>query len=612
MNFAQPQFLYLLLALPALAGLRLWADWRARSRVAGMTAPRLRARLVVGVSSARVRLIFLLQLLALGCFILALAGPRWGEERSTQLESGRNILIAIDTSRSMLANDIAPDRLTRARLAAQDLLSMLKSDRVGLIAFAGSAYLQAPLTTDHEAVIESIQSLDFTSVPRGGSEIGRALKLAMETCEKSPARNHGLILFSDGGEPDVQVREFAEQAAKKNILVLTVGVGTDSGSLIPDPDPERAGDYVRDGEGNVVKTRLEGAVLQQVAAATGGRYLKLGTQPLAVGVVRDLFAALQAQSNAAKQRVTLIERFYWPLSIGVVLLMCAWFIRPSPARRAALPALALLLAGLVPQAAPAADSPPFWAAWLRRDSVPDRSALEAQVQGLASHEAKDYDRAIASFSQALTSDETGTQRRAHQGLAHSLYDQGDRTLAKQPKFTLKAWRDALKHFDAALKTDPGNRAMQENREFVQKRLDQLQQQLDAQEQKGKQGKKGEKGQKGQKGEKGEEGEGEGDPEEQGEGENGEDRSRKESLGKGEGEPKEQPLPEGQLQAGKEGEANESKGEPKEQAQSADDAQQDATGFSRNEARAFLRTYADDQKKAQLVRPRDPAVKGKDW
>lgn len=658
MTFLAPKLLYFLFVLPFLVALKLWADWRARQVLNQFTAPRLRDDLVIGASLQRSWLIFSLQALALGCFIFALARPRWGEDKIVQQEFGRNVIIAIDTSRSMLANDIAPDRITRAKLAAQDVLAALKTDRVGLIAFAGNAYLQAPLTTDHDAVIEAIDSLDFTSVPRGGSEIGRALKLAMETFEKSPAKNHGLILFSDGGEPDIQLNEYTKQAAQKNVLVLTVGVGTEAGALIPDPDPERAGEYVRDNKGNVVKTRLEPKVLQEIAATTRGRYLKLGSQPLATGVVKDLLSALQAQTNTAKELVKPIERFYWPLSIGMLLLISAWIIRPSSRMKTKSPsvtqlparALPLLLAGclwtadsasavtadrdkLDPRAAHKAytdgefdDATKLYEKLLKQpQSAPRKQELSFGLAASA-HQIKDYDKAIGGFSQALESEDSSLQNHAHRGLAHSLYDQGDRALAKQPKFTLKAWRDSVKHFDAALKIEPDNQEVKENREFVKKRLDELQQQMDQQEQQGNKGQKGKKGDKGKKGEKGQKGEGEegeqgenGD--EEGEGDGDEEKSRKESLGKQEekegkeGQDGKEQTPEGKLQAGKEGdEESQEARERREQreAEMAENHENEATGFSRNEARSFLRTYADDQKKAMILRPRDAPVNGKDW
>ncbi len=648
MTFLASKMLYWLFALPFLAGLKLWADWRARKVQAAFTSPRLRDTLITGVSTRRSWIIFTLQLLALGCFIFALARPRWGEDKIVQQESGRNVIIAIDTSRSMLSNDIVPDRITRAKLAAQDVLASLKTDRVGLIAYAGNAYLQAPLTTDHDAVIEAIQSLDFTSVPRGGSEIGRALKLAMETFEKSPAKNHGLILFSDGGEPDIQITEYTKQAAQKNVLVLTVGVGTEAGALIPDPDPERAGEYVRDQQGNVVKTRLEPKVLQEIAAATRGRYMKLGSQPLAASVVKDLLSALQAQTNAAKELVKPIERFYWPLSIGMLLLMSAWLIRPSSRMKTYTPALALLAWGFLtpgaqadialfdskkikPQQALDAykdgdfdQAVKLYEDLIKGDSSETRRQQLAFGLGSSAHQIKDYDRAIGGFSQALESVDQGVQNQAHRGIAHSLYDQGDRALAKQPKFTLKAWRDSVKHFDAALKIDPENKEVKENRDFVKKRLDELQQQMDQQE--GKDGKKGDKGKKGKKGEKGEKGDSKdgesgenGDKE--GDGEGDEEKSRKESLGKKEdkegedGKGDKEQDKEGKIQAGKEGDEESQEARERreqQQAEMAENEKDDATGFSRNEARSFLRTYADDQKKAMLVRPRDAPVNGKDW
>jgi Ca-activated chloride channel family protein len=643
MSFLAPKLFYYLLLLPCLAGLKLWADWRALKVQEAFAAPRLRTSLVTGVSTGRSWFIFGLQLFALACFIVALARPIWGEDKVIQNESGRNIIIAIDSSRSMLANDVVPDRLTRAKLAAQDLMLALKDDRVGLIAFAGNSYLQAPLTTDHDAVVEAIQSLDFTSVPRGGSELGRALKLAIETFEKSPAKNHGLILFSDGGEPDSEITAYAQQAAKKNILVLTVGVGTEGGALIPDPDPDRTGDFVRDQQGNVVKTKLEPQPLQEVAKITRGRYLKLGSQPLAAGVVRDLVSSLQAQTNAARETVKPIERFYWPLSIGVLLLLVAWIIRPTSRMKTPAPALALLaLALLVPDASAASNQKPEPAAaheaykrgeydhavklyddLLKEAPSARQQPLFAFGLGAAAHQLKDYDKAVGGFSQALESTDSGVQNQAHRGLAHSLYDQGDKALAKQPKFTVKAWRDSVKHFNAALTFDPENKEVKENRDFVQKRLDELQEQLNQQQQKGDKGdkKKGQKGKKGEKGEKGEEGEEEGENgDKDGNGVSEEDKSRKESLGKKDGEEEgkggeKEHEKEGQLQAGEQGRqetpgAREAR--ERREAEMAENQENEATGFSRNEARSFLRTYADDQKKAMIVRPRDEPVRGKDW
>ena len=370
-------------------------------------------------------------------------------------------------------------------------------------------------------------------------------------------------------------------------------------------------------------------------------------------MVKQLLSALQAQSNAAKELVKPIERFYWPLSIGILLLMIAWFIRPSSSRikmnsnsttswgQPILPILLALCFLSSAQGASKSTMEKAHAAYehgdfkqateLYDESVkgawnPERRQQLAFGLGTAAYKNKDYDRAISGFGQALESDDVQEQSKAHRGLAHSLYDLGDRSLAKQPKFSLKAWRECVKHFDDSLKIDPENKEVKENRDFVKKRLEELQQQMGEKEGKnGKKGDKGKKGKKGEKGQKGEKGEGEegenGEQDGEGDGED-EEKARKESLGKqeekegqeGEGEDKEKEK-EGQLQAGKEGEEESKEARERREAKEAEMAENqenEATGFSRNEARAFLRTYADDQMKAMLLRPRDAPVNGKDW
>jgi Ca-activated chloride channel family protein len=659
-TFTHPEWLWLLLVAPVLILGKALTDRSGRKTLDAFTSPRLRQQLVSGVSPLRSWAAFLLQLTALCLLLLAACGPRWGEEEQPQRETGRNVIIAIDSSRSMLADDLAPDRLTRTKLAAQDLLSLLPGDRVGLIAFAGNAYLQAPLTTDHAAVSEAIQSVDIFSVPRGGSEIGRALKLAMDTFQKSPARNHGLVIFSDGGEPDPELAAYAREAAEKNILILSIGVGTKAGSLIPDPDPNKSGDFIRDDQGNPVKTALDEEVLRELARTTRGRYLPLNAQSIDAGIVNQVLAALEQQEGESRAATKPIERFYWPLSLAVVCLIMAWLLRPTSKRPFAshTPAAVAALLLLTPASAPAVSLTSLLPDWSAPASQKARQAHSALIEddletaaklydeglksrptsrqrsplalGLAStsHQLQQFDTAVAAFSQALESPDSSIQKQAHQGLGHSLYDQGDRALAKQPRFTIKAWTDSLRHLNAALQLDPGNKALLENRDFVQKRLDELQEQQkqeqqkqqgkDGKKDKGQQGEKGDKGEKGQQGEQGKEGQDGQEPGgEKGEdGEEGRDGSggEKQEQGKGgEQDENQKPgeLPEGQISA--EGEnPGDKESQQAQQAEQADGERHDETGFSPNEARSFLRTYADDQKSVQFSRQRQQAAKGKDW
>ncbi|MCP5559210.1 MAG: VWA domain-containing protein [Verrucomicrobiaceae bacterium] len=669
MTFSRPEWLWLLLVLPVLLFARVWGNFSARKAVRGFTAPRLRDVLLVGVSAWRSWTSFILQMLALAGFILAFCGPRWGTEPRERRESGRNVIIAVDTSRSMLANDVLPDRLTRCRLAAQDLLSLLPGDRVGLIAFAGNAYLQAPLTTDHDAVVEAIQTLDVTSIPRGGSELHKAVKLAIDTFAKSPARNHGLIIFSDGGDPDPDLAATAKLAAEKHVIVLTVGVGTEGGSFIPDPDPEHTGDWVRDTEGNVVKTKLESALLQELARTTHGRYFKLGATTVSRNFVQGLLSSLEQQEATAQDAVQPIERFYWPLSAAMLLLMISWLIRPAgkPAPRiggiATMTAMLLMAAPNTAQASNVLTAKFFAFSSGKNLEKEARDALEAKdykgaaekydellqqsppatqrrplafARGIAAYQLKDFDRAVTSFSEALESADPDLQTRSHSGLGNTLYEQGVKILQKQPQITVKAWRDSLHHFEAALELDPDNANLKENRDFVRKLLDELekkmeeQRQKQQQEQQGKKGKKGKKGQKGKEGQQGKQGQNgqQGQDGQQPGGEEGEDgdqtpggKNGDEMSDEGSGgdpdkehEGQKDAVPEGNIQAGKPGDqqGDQQQAQAGQKEGDEQDERSDATGFSPNEARNFLRTFADDQKSAKLRQQRQEPARGKDW
>ena len=200
MSFGAPEWLWGLLAIPILVALFLRAEKRGIERLREFVSPRLLPQLAGTVDRSRRALRLGLQLAGLACAILALAVPRWGYTFQNVQRKGLDLLIAIDTSRSMLSNDVQPNRLERVKLAAQDLIDESQSDRVGLIAFAGRAFLQAPLTIDYDAVIESVNDLDTKTIPEGGTNISDAITLATRTFGKSAVGNRALILFTDGEE----------------------------------------------------------------------------------------------------------------------------------------------------------------------------------------------------------------------------------------------------------------------------------------------------------------------------------------------------------------------------------------------------------------------------
>ena len=654
MTFAASYYAWFLFLLPAVALLKIWADARGQKAVQAFAASeRLRQSLIGGASPVWSGLHFGAQLLALGFFILALTRPQWGIESKDVEQSGRNIFIAIDTSKSMLADDMTPNRLTRAKLAALDLLAKLPGDRVGLIAFAGRSFLQAPLTTDHDAVVESINSLDQTSIPRGGSSLAAAITLALDTAAKSKGQQYGMVIFTDGQETDAGTLAAAKDAAQKHLLILPVGMGTVEGSLIPDPAPDHQGDYVRDENGNVVKTRLEFDLLQQVAAITGGEYVELASQPLSQRIVDRVMANLDKQRAGSRSETKNVERYRWPLFAGMVLLILSLAMNPSSRKIVRQPPplpveiqtqvhippptpvwakSALIFAALglfggnalavsldeAREARQAYDAKQYEAARdeysrLFHSKRPPMEREElAYGLGASMLQLNDYERAASAFSDALVGKDTGLQTRALRGLGTSLYNFGDSIMAKKPDLTIKAWTDARDHFDSALnrldKATPEFKEVKENRDFVQKRLDELkeQQKQKQQQQKGDKKKDKEKG-KGK-------GEGEGEPEEKGEEQEGDqnpdkDRESKQTdaMQKDEKQPGEGEIKADQSQG--------QQGQEQQQAaagEKADEKQNDKTGFSPQDARNQLRNYADDQKAVQYLMRRERPAGGKDY
>src|SRR5947207_14925203 len=233
MSFGAPAWLWGLLLIPLLIALFIRSERRGLKRLQEFVSARLVPQLAGTVNRPRRIIRFGLQLLGLGLAIVSLAQPRWGYTFEDVKRKGLDLLIAVDTSRSMLSNDVQPNRLDRVKLAIQDLISQLQGDRVGLIAFAGRAFLQAPLTIDYDAAVEAVNDLDTKTIPEGGTNISSAITLATQSFGKSAMGNRALIIFTDGEDLLGEAVKTAMAAADAGVRIFTVGVGTPQGSLIP-------------------------------------------------------------------------------------------------------------------------------------------------------------------------------------------------------------------------------------------------------------------------------------------------------------------------------------------------------------------------------------------
>ena len=496
LTFGNPQWIWCLVLLPALAGVYVWSHRRSRALIAKVVAPRLRDQLAGSVSVSRRVFRALLLLLVLAGVILALAQPRYGFIEKETKQKGRDVVIALDTSKSMLATDIAPDRLTRAKLFSQDLMRFLKGDRVGLIAFAGSAFLQAPLTLDYSAVTNSLDEIDSNVIPKGGTNIAAAIATAREAFGKAEGQTRALVILTDGEELDADGIAAAKQAASEGIRIFTVGIGSTAGSLIPMRTQDGRQDFVRDASGKPVNSKLDAARLNEIAQATGGFFVSIGPDA-SKEIFQKGIEPMELTENGVFTSRQPIERYQWPLGVAVFCLMLS--VLPGDRRRKVPLALAALtlfftttpmsqagtnglqdyMAGQFEQAGDAFEK--------GLQSEPDSRPLQFNA-GAAAYKSGKFDQAISHFTKALLSEDKKRREEASYNLANSLVRTGEAAKEKEAKKT--AWKSAIEHYSEALKLNPVNKFAKENRDIVDKLLKDLekQEQQDKKDQKDEQSK----------------------------------------------------------------------------------------------------------------------------
>jgi len=333
MSFAQPSWFWASGLFPIFITLFLWNERTRQYRLSQFVATRLQGRLAGTVSIFKRRLRFLLTLLGLALAIVSLAQPRWGFTIREEPVKAADVFIAIDVSRSMLADDISPNRLERAKLAAHDLIDGLEGIRVGLIAFAGTAFMQAPLTLDHGAVIDCINDLDTNIIPRGGTNIAEAINFAVERFGKGYKENRALILFTDGEEIEGDTLRAAREQSDK-MRIFTVGVGSVEGSLIPVPGSDGGTTFVKDSDGKVVKSHLDEQRLRQIAEITGGFYIRLEKGPPEMAeLIRSGINLLKEKEGLTRFSREPIERYQWPLAAALLSLVATIFINERRRQR---------------------------------------------------------------------------------------------------------------------------------------------------------------------------------------------------------------------------------------------------------------------------------------
>jgi Ca-activated chloride channel family protein len=320
-HFAEPRWLWLAVLAPVLlAWLHRHATKARREQLARMASPHFVPVLTASHSPGRRWFKELLLVVALLSAGIALARPQWGHTETEHAFVGEDVVFVVDCSLSMTTTDVLPSRLQRAKFAILDFVQQRSHGRVGLVTFAGSAFILCPLTFDTEAFEETLMNIDEKTMPIPGTDIGRALNEADRAMDKH-ARRKMVVLVTDGEDLEKSGIAAAKSLETNGVVVFTIGVGTTAGSEIQTVNEAGQPEFLRDGSGEIVRSRLDEATLRQIAEVTGGSYYPLG--PLGEGLMK-IGPAIRALDNANGSGLTTkngVDRFYWLVAVMLVLLV---------------------------------------------------------------------------------------------------------------------------------------------------------------------------------------------------------------------------------------------------------------------------------------------------
>ncbi len=314
-----------LVALTALVW--FWAFKHKRKLMRAFADEELLAFLSQEVSFSRQKIKAVLLILALVLNVIALMQPQWGFSWQAVSKRGLDILVAIDTSKSMLASDIKPNRLQRSKLAVRDLVENLSGDRIGLIAFSGSAYLACPLTVDYNGFLLSVNDLDTTTIPVGGTSLSSAIERALDTLKGVEKKYKVMIIITDGEDHQGQALAVAQKAAEAGIKIFCVGVGSPEGELIQVTDESGKSSFLKDADGNVVKTRLNEELLEQVASQSGGAYIRASGAEFGLELLyREKLSSMEKREIKASMEKFYHHRYQLFIALALGLLIAERFI----------------------------------------------------------------------------------------------------------------------------------------------------------------------------------------------------------------------------------------------------------------------------------------------
>lgn len=485
MKFSHPHYLFLLWGALPVFGIMVYGIRRHKNILSRFTGASALPYILPGFSYTRKWIKSGLATAGLILAVIALAGPRAGFHWEKTTQKGVDIMIALDCSRSMLAQDIKPSRLTRAKREIIDLTRRLRSDRAGLVAFSGQAVLQCPLTLDYSAFNIFLDALSPDYLPVGGTDLTAALSTCYNGFDPKSDTQKAIILITDGEDTVREVSElmeFVQKLAEEKIRIFAIGVGDSEGA----PIPKKNGGFEKDNQGNIVLSKVDETMLKKITVQTGGRYVRsvAGDMDLELIYTKDILETMERKGVTQGKKKVWAQRFQWALLPAVLLLLMELMLgnRPAggktvkdPRVLMGLAVLVLALGAAMPEPARAgfltsSSVKDGMAAWNKKDyqqakkafidaqlARPDDLALYYNI-GAAAYGAGEFDLAESNFIQAARSKDKTLRQNALFNLANTRYRQG-------------RLEDAARDYETLVKAYPDDVQAKENLEFVKKKIE---------------------------------------------------------------------------------------------------------------------------------------------
>ncbi len=657
MNLANPTWLIVWITLPILAvGAVLLARFKGQTWEK-LTAERLRGRLIRTDHPLPRWFAMGLLLGAMAAFAFALARPQGDAGVKTEKAKGRNVMIALDLSRSMRVSDVNPDRLGQGKILTYEILEALENDRVGLVGFAGTPYLFAPLTIDHGALRETVEQIDEQWVPMGGSDISAAIKLATQTLKETAQKNNLLILISDGEEHEGDMNTIISEAESAGVKIYAIGVGTEDGGFVPHED--YTGGFIEDESGNKVLSRLQADVLRKLANSTGGQYIVAGSGGDIPAMIQTAVQGMDVFEMEAGETRVVIEFFQWAALPGIFFLMAA-IIAGTRWRRVSMVAFGGLMIVFASDVE-AKDLHDAKAAFyqgrydeardayhsLAKEKSGNDAAKMRLAEGLSAYEAKDMRGARSAYSGALLSSEDRVVSDAHEGMGNTLFQLGwigisgsrypsGKAAPDMEKFdelvreqlqkmgqenvpetgntngfvrleaVMVNWSDSVRHYRSALIKNPKDNKPRKNEEMTMAYLKRLAELLDEEKKQTEQEMMQQKQQQGEP----QEGQGEGDPNQKPK--EGNDNGEEQPGEKGDDEKSPDSKKEGDQNKGENDGKNGDKPKDNNDGDDSDDKNANPNETPEDKARRLLKENSDIEKGPLTPGRRGIRIPRKDW